>query len=561
MARISTIGAYDNSDLEAQILKLEEKIEGIPDDIATTFQEIEDKIESTDSNVYQLDQKITALIERDVLTVDTTFDDTTRVLTTKLGLIGGGVLSDTVTIPGGSGGSYTAGDGIQISDANAISAAVDGSSVVLTDGKIAAAPIGVTAPLKKDTTLDISLLYDADTLNVNANGELAVKDPAVAYTGGDGITVADAVIKANVDGSTIKAVDGVLQAVIPEYTGGSGISIAGTTVAAVYDDTTIKVNSNGQLYAVGGGSGGDYTAGQGITITDQEIKASIDGSTITFNDSGQMVAAGGTEYTAGQGIAISNGKIFVKIDDMSIKPDSSGYLYVNHGYGLTDALAVDVDNSTIDFDANGKLEVAWQIGNGLKLDSGILYTDVDDSTIKWNDSGQLVAQYPTYSAGSAISIDSANQIGVMTDGTTIKLNDSGQLYAVSGGSSGGSPGYQALNQYSWQSITDWAVGDIVILADEGTISSSVLATTLAIVTALNSSTSLELRIIGGQLGSSGAGSSSAPFEIKFPAGTTTMAANTVSVNGLVIGYSGSAMYMYGASWTMYPVGRLPRISS
>ena len=630
MARISTIGAYDNSDLEAQILKLEEKIEGIPDDIAATFQEIEAAIDADGTAIAANTTSIAALAKKDVTGVSTAFDADTRILTTEIAT-GAATFKATAAIPGGgSGGSYTAGSGIEISDANAISAAVDGSSVVLSDGKIAAAPVGVTAPLKKDTALDISLLYDAGTLALNANGELAVKDPAVAYTGGD------------------------------------GISVTGTTVAAVYDDTTIKVNSNGQLYAVGGGSGGDYTAGQGISIADQEIKASIDGSTITFNDAGQMVAAagteytggdgisvtdgtiaaqvdgtrividdgkitagavytsgigtivdnqfthtinlavddstikydpnnenriyvkldkglieasgvkvnvdgdtikfnssgqivaqyptysagsaisidssnqigvmtdgttiklndsgqlyatGGTEYTGGQGIAISDGQIWVKIDDMSIKPDSSGYLYVNHGNGLTDDLSVDVDGSTIDFDSSGQLTIPWTIGNGLKLESNILYADVDDSTIKWNDSGQL--------------------------------------YAVTGGS-GGSTGYDAINQYTWQSITDWAVGDIVLLADESSLDSADCVV-MAFVKSI-SGTTLTIQMFGGTVGYT-VNVPNNTYEIKFPYGPTTMASNVVSVPGMVITYGNGTMGMYTATWSMYPVGRVKRVSS
>lgn len=57
------------------------------------------------------------------------------------------------------------------------------------------------------------------------------------------------------------------------YTGGTGIDInSNNVISAKIDNSTIKVNSSGQMYSVGGGSGGKvYTAGNGIDISDSDV--------------------------------------------------------------------------------------------------------------------------------------------------------------------------------------------------------------------------------------------------------------------------------------------------
>lgn len=57
------------------------------------------------------------------------------------------------------------------------------------------------------------------------------------------------------------------------YTGGTGIDInSNNVVSAKIDNSTIKINSSGQMYSVGGGSGGKvYSAGNGIDISDSDV--------------------------------------------------------------------------------------------------------------------------------------------------------------------------------------------------------------------------------------------------------------------------------------------------
>lgn len=57
------------------------------------------------------------------------------------------------------------------------------------------------------------------------------------------------------------------------YTGGTGIDInSNNVISAKIDNSTIKVNSSGQMYSVGGGSGGKvYSAGNGIDISDSDV--------------------------------------------------------------------------------------------------------------------------------------------------------------------------------------------------------------------------------------------------------------------------------------------------
>lgn len=77
-----------------------------------------------------------------------------------------------------------------------------------------------------------------------------------------------------------------------------------------YDDNTIKMNSNGQLYSVGGGQGGSYTAGANIQINNNVISATD------------------TTYRAGDGVKITGDVISANTDNQTVFTNAQGQIAI-----------------------------------------------------------------------------------------------------------------------------------------------------------------------------------------------------------------------------------------
>ena len=94
------------------------------------------------------------------------------------------------------------------------------------------------------------------------------------------------VLKAVVNGSSKSVAWGEDQTG-PTYTAGDGISISNGEISAQVDGTTIQVNSDGELEAIGGG-GSSYTAGSGVKIANDVISLNI-GAGLKFDGAGGPV--------------------------------------------------------------------------------------------------------------------------------------------------------------------------------------------------------------------------------------------------------------------------------
>lgn len=198
---------------------------------------------------------------------------------------------------------------------------------------------------------------------------------------------------------------------VEQYSSGTGIDINNKNVSVKIDNDTIKVDSQGNLYAEGGGSGGEsYHAGQGISISEHNINVNVDNNTIVVGSDNKLKAINsGASYIAGNGIDINNNTISVKVKD-------------NSGLNISnDKLDIDasklVDNVTIGVNNNGdifsKINCDPKIKGGLLKDENGLYVNVDNSSIKIDAvTGQI------YSVGSS----SLTKTGSPTQGIYIDTN-------------------------------------------------------------------------------------------------------------------------------------------
>lgn len=172
-----------------------------------------------------------------------------------------------------------------------------------------------------------------------------------------------------------------------QYTGGNGINIdSNNVITTKIDNSTIKINDSGEMYSVGGGSGGKtYTAGNGIAISSSDV-ISVDTSVVAtkteFNDlkSGVGDAIKPIDIVSGD-----DGRLYIKMDSLDGQQnskelpiatlakngliDSGSYLtlqylingWVNGFFNVRgpedDVLASSVDGTTIHYNSSNQLEV------------------------------------------------------------------------------------------------------------------------------------------------------------------------------------------------------------
>ncbi len=187
------------------------------------------------------------------------------------------------TAGGGSGGTtYTAGDGIEISDEDVISATPyeAGENVTIEDFTVSAI----------DTT------YEAgDNVTISEDNIISAKD--TTYTAGENVTIEDGIISAA--STTYTAGDGIgisNNKITANISSGTGITV--TTSSGAKKISTSLLGSNG-VKVSGSTISGDYTAGDNVTISNAKISAKD------------------TTYTAGTGINISSDYVISATGDTS----------------------------------------------------------------------------------------------------------------------------------------------------------------------------------------------------------------------------------------------------
>lgn len=198
---------------------------------------------------------------------------------------------NSVVLPGGGGGAYTAGNGINVT-----------GTVISNTGDL--------SPTNEFQTLSLT----GSTLSIT-NGNSIVLPTGTSYTSGTGINIAGTVINNTGDlsatneiqslsltGNTL-SISGSNSVTLPAgttYTAGTGIGIAGTTINNTSPDQIVTLTAGTGIGVTGTypnftvsntGSGATYTAGTGIGIA---------GTTITNTAPDQIVS-----LTAGANIAVT----------------------------------------------------------------------------------------------------------------------------------------------------------------------------------------------------------------------------------------------------------------
>lgn len=345
--------------------------------------------------------------------------------------------------------SLSAGYGIDATDlaTNQVSVKVDGTTVGFNaNGELVANAAGGDTVVEGDgisitTTasgkeISAKLAAGANvTLNTESDGTITIgaaggSGGTTTISAGDGVAVTATAsgyeVAADPDGTTIGIdTNGKLKSLVSggtTYGAGDAIDIDGNDdINVKVDGTTIHVNASNELEVIGGGGGTTYGEGTAIEIdSNDDINVKIDGTTITTNASGELqaVGGGGTTYTAGNGIDIST--------------TVSG-----------DVISTKVDNNTIGYDSNQRLEAKYAAGNGINITTTVngpeISTKVDNSTIGTNASGQIeFIGAPVMPSGVIVPYGGATAPTgwLLCNGTEVSKTTYAELYAVIGDSFG-----------------------------------------------------------------------------------------------------------------------------
>ncbi|KAK8842900.1 hypothetical protein M9Y10_025766 [Tritrichomonas musculus] len=301
-------------------------------------------------------------------------------------------------------------------------------------------------------------------------------DENTDYKPGHAISLEDRMISVKYDSTLCLNNEGCLSVVNSgssggggiDYKGGKGIQIINDQINANVDGSTIKVNDKNQLEVInGGGTGKEYKAGNALTLNTDSFDVNVDSSTIKINEQNQLTVPQPTipTYTAGSALALNtDNKFDVNVDNSTIKVNEQNQLTVPQpiipsytaGKGLTlnpdNKFDVSIDNSTIKINDQNQLTVineckTYSAGDGIEIEeqssgkmpnvNAIIKARVDGTTIKCEDGVLNVPQptIPTYTAGSALSLNQDNKFNVNVDGSTLKVNASNQLEVINSGDS------------------------------------------------------------------------------------------------------------------------------
>lgn len=300
-------------------------------------------------------------------------------------------------------------------------------------------------------------------------------DENTDYKAGHAISLEDRMISVKYDSTLCLNSEGLLSVVnsgssggsSDEYTAGKGIQIKNNTIDANVDGSTIKVNDKNQLEVInGGGDGGkEYKVGKALNLNDATFDVKVDDSTIKVNDKNELTAIQPTipTYSAGQALTLDANndlsgqqqsfKFDVNVDGTSIKVNEQNKLQaIDQSIKYTAGKALSLDsNNKFDVNVNGtsiKLNEQNQLtainegktytaGDGIEIEATTIKARIDGTTIKCENGVLNVPQptIPTYTAGSALSLNPNNKFNVNVDGSTIKVNNSNQLEVINSGDS------------------------------------------------------------------------------------------------------------------------------
>lgn len=250
-----------------------------------------------------------------------------------------------VNASGGSGESYTAGNGITISDQNAIG--ID-QSVVATKAYVTQEMAGVTLP-------ESSSSDSGKVLTVDSEGAPGWVTPSTGttYTAGDGIDITNdeisvdtSVVATQTDlsskqdtltaGSNISISNNTISATDTTYSAGSGLTLSGTEFSV--DTSVIATKSEipaavtvDQTYNASSTNAQSGTAVAGALATINQVPASTssdEDKVLTVNAQGTAewaTAQSGSSYTFSNPIEEVSGGVLLNFDDNTLSASGTEY--------------------------------------------------------------------------------------------------------------------------------------------------------------------------------------------------------------------------------------------
>ena len=313
-------------------------------------------------------------------------------------------------------------------------------------------------------TNQVSVKVDGITVGFNGNGELVASS-----AGGDTVVEGDGIsITTTASGKEISA----------KLAAGANVTL--NTAA----DGTITIGAAG-----GGGGSTTISAGDGIAVSataqGYEVAADPDGTTIGINASGKLesLVTPGQTLGAGSGIEIdSNDDINVKVDNSTIQVNLSGELEVVGGGGGGDTviagdgisisstlsgkeISANVDNNTVVINSNSEIEANYQAGTGIDIISTVsgpeISTKVDNSTIGTNVSGELeFIGTPVMPAGVIVPYggNTAPTGWLLCNGTAVSRTTYATLFDVIGTAYGTGDGSTTFNLPDMREATTKGAG-------------------------------------------------------------------------------------------------------
>ena len=315
------------------------------------------------------------------------------------------------TIPVNTDTTYTAGDGLSLSNSNEFSVADDSITEAMLDAH--------------NSPSDGQFLeYDS----TNGLQWATVSSGGGSYAAGDGISISGTTISVNDD-----SVDEAMLDISNSPSAGDFLQYKDST------DSLTWATPAGQT----------YTAGTNITISDANVISATDTD---------------TTYTAGDGLDLTSGAFSVDLDGSTLTSSSTGLKVSTDGITGTqiadDAvgrahLNSDVAGTGIDQNTDGSLEIA--LGNGVEVSSGDLTIKLpDNSGLKVNSTGLMVNN-------GSITEDMLDIHNSPSDGQVLAYDTTNGLQWEAKGSGGGSLDISSLTE-----VTSLATGDDFVVDDSGT---------------------------------------------------------------------------------------------
>ena len=376
-----------------------------------------------------------------------------------------------------SGKTYTAGNGIAISEAGEISAKAKENGNIVVDGD------GIS--LAKEVT-GLTSVTATGAITAGSFSGTSASIGGIGISSGKITGLTTASITENTDAANKEYVDKAVADIdVPEYKAGNGIAITGDTISAkakqdgniVVDENGISLATNvsgltsvatGTLTATGAITGGSFAVGDKTYISDAGLNANSQKITNVLKGEADTDAVNvgqlnealkgveGTAYEAGnKGITVDN-----ENDTISAKADEKNVTVGENGIALKDDISVVSVTTSGDVTIGGALNVtgATTLTGALTANGAATFTqgasmgdqkitnvkagEADTDAVNKSQLDAVQSQIKNYAAGDGISISGednkisveyGNGLCVDNGSLTVKADPNGNVEVTSAG--------------------------------------------------------------------------------------------------------------------------------